>query len=421
LSHRSSGDEESVNALFNENGQTSGQRSLEEGPGKRIEIRSDYTLPMGESRKLEFGYQGQIRSSEADTKRFEYNTTTGEYDFQPQFSNDVTYDRDIHGLYTTFSDQVGILGYQIGFRTEHTNREIEFNSGSEKFTINRWDFFPTLHTQIDLGSRNQIMASYSRRIDRPRGYYLEPYITWTDAYNVRQGNPDLDPEYIDSYELGYMKRFGDQAISIESYYKVTHNKVERIRTVYQENVMLSSVANVGKDYSLGIEATLNLSFAKWFKNDLIGNIYHYKEEGSFTTENALGENIVQDFSTESFNWSIRNNSTFILDKLTRLQMNVNYQSPTDWAQGERAGFLTTSLAVKRDFFNRKLSATLQVRDVLGTFKHETEYRGNGFYNFNKFEMNSPVFRINLSYKINNYKQKRDRNSENGVDVEEFEM
>jgi outer membrane cobalamin receptor len=421
FSRRANGDEESLNARFDTNGQVSGQRSTEEGPGQRIEIRSDYTFPMGKDRKFEFGYQGQIRSSEADTRRFEYNTATDNYDFQPEFSNDVAYDKSVHGLYATFADKEGILGYQIGFRTEHTNREVDYSGEAEKFKINRWDFFPTIHAQFDLGARNQLMASYTRRIDRPRGYYLEPFITWTDAYNVRQGNPDLDPEYIDSYELGYMKRFGDQAISVESYYKVTHNKVERIRTVYQENVMLSSVANVGKDYSFGIEATLNLSFAKWFKNDLIGNAYHYKTEGNFETENAFGESVFQNFSTESFNWSLRNNSTFIFDKRTRLQMNINYQSPTNWAQGERAGFLTTSLALKRDFFNRKLSATFQVRDVLGTFKHETEYLGEKFYNFNKFEMNSPVFRLNLSYKINNYKQKRGKRSVNGVDVEDFEM
>ncbi|WP_421919765.1 TonB-dependent receptor domain-containing protein [Marinifilum sp.] len=422
LSRRTSGDEESINALIDDKGvQTAGQRSTEEGPGQRIEIRSDYTLPLGEERKLEFGYQGQIRSSEVDTKRFEYNTSTADYEYQDLYSNNVNYDRQVHGLYATFADKLGIIVYQVGFRTENTNREVDYSGETEKFKINRWDFFPTIHTQLDLGSRNQLMASYTRRIDRPRGYYLEPFITWTDAYNVRQGNPDLDPEYIDSYELGYMKRFGDQAISVESYYKLTRNKVERIRTVYDENVMLSSVANVGKDYSLGIEATLNLTFAKWFKNDLIGNVYHYKSEGNFETENAFGENVTQDYSTESFNWSLRNNSTIIFDKRTRLQMNINYQSPTDWAQGERAGYLTTSLALKREFFKRKLSATFQLRDVLGTFKHETKYMGEGFYNFNKFEMNSPVFRINLSYKINNYKQKRGRSSQNGVDVEEFEM
>ncbi len=422
FSHRGNADEESLNAMFNNNGeQTSGQRSTENGPGKRLEIRSDYSLPLGEEKKLEFGYQGQIRSNETSTKRFEYNPSTETYEALSQFNYETTTDRTVHGLYATFANQTGLLGYQLGLRGEHTNREIEYSGESNSFVINRWDLFPTLHAQLDLGRENQLMASYTRRIDRPRGHYLEPFITWTNAYNVRQGNPDLDPEYIDSYEFGYLTQLGEQSISVEAYYRVTHNKIERIKTVFKENVMLSSFANVGKDYSLGIEATLNLSFTQWFKTDLIGNIYNYKEKGSFSTKNAYDEDVVQDFSTESFNWSLRNNFTFLIDKNTRFQMNINYRSPTDWAQGSRAGFLTTSLALKREFFKRKLSATFQVRDVLGSFKHETEYKGEDFYSFNKYEMNSPIFRLNLSFKINNYKQKRGQNSLDGVDVEEFEM
>lgn len=421
FSRRGSGDEQSSNALFDANGiQTSGQIATEEGPGQKIEIRSDYTLPLGKDAKFELGYQGQMRSSEADTEQSEYNTVTGVYDPKPQYSHDVTYDRNVHGLYTTYANKMGNFGYQLGFRTEYTGREIDIKGENETFKINRWDFFPTIHTQMDFGNNNQVMASYTRRIQRPRGWFLEPFVTWTDAYNVRQGNPDLDPEYIDSYELGYMKRFGDQSVSLEAYYKVTHNKIERVRSVYEENVMLSTRENVGKDYSLGIEATINLSFAKWFKNDLIGNFYHYKEEGDFSTQNSAGEDILQDFSTESYNWSLRNNSTFLINKSTRFQFTVNYESDTDWAQGKREGFLRTSAALKKDFFKRKLSATLQVRDVFGTSKHETLYTGNGFYNFSKMDPKTPTFKLKLSYKINNYKKKRGR-TQNGVDVEEFEM
>ncbi|BAX81774.1 TonB-dependent receptor domain-containing protein [Labilibaculum antarcticum] len=421
-SHRGSGDESSTNELFDSNGQVSGQIATEDGPGTRWEIRSDYTLPLGEDAKFEFGYQGQIRSSEADTEQEDYVVGSG-YKPQPLYSHDVTYDRQVHGLYTTYASKIGKFGYQLGFRSEYTSREIDFKDELETFTIKRWDFFPTIHTQMDLGSDNQVMGSYTRRIQRPRGYYLEPFVTWTDAYNVRQGNPDLDPEYIDSYELGYMKRFGDQAISFETYYKVTHNKIERVRYPWEEqgNVMKSTNVNVGNDYSLGIEATFNLSFSTWLKNDLIGNFYHYKEEGDFTITNSANEDTYQDFSTESYNWSLRNNSTFILDPATRLQFTANYNSDTNWAQGKRKGFFTTSAAVKRDFMKRKLSATFQVRDIFGTAKHETLYEGDTFYNFSQFDHNSPTFNLKLSFKINNYKTKRERGSEGGVDVEEFEM
>jgi outer membrane receptor protein involved in Fe transport len=118
-----------------------------------------------------------------------------------------------------------------------------------------------------------MMASYTRRIDRPRSWYLEPFITWSDAYSVRQGNPSLEPEYIDSYELGYQKHFGPSMVSLEAYYRLTHNKVERVQSVYADNVILHSVENVGKDYVFGSELMLNLGLSKWWNLNLMGNLY----------------------------------------------------------------------------------------------------------------------------------------------------
>jgi len=415
------GDEKSINERKIPNGDMiDGKIATEVGPGSHLEIRSDYTLPLGGKRKFEAGYQGKMRQSEDITTQSDYNTSTGQYELQEEFGHEVDYTKNVHGIYALYADQAGIFGYQLGLRSEYTDREIKFKGSSENFKINRWDFFPTLHSQVDLKEGNQLMASYTRRIQRPRGWHLEPFITWSDAYNVRKGNPNLKPEYIDSYELGYQKRMGEQSISFETYYRVTHNVIERVRSVFQDNVMLSTTENVGTDYSLGFETMLNLSFANWFKNDLIGNVYHYKEEGEYTTYDSENVGTVQDFSTESFNWSIRNNATFMFNRTTRFQVNFIYHSASKKAQGERKGFVTANLGLKKEFFKRKLSATLQARNILGTAKHENISEGPGFYNYSKFDMQWPSIKLNLSFKINNYKSKRNGRGENG-DMEEFEM
>jgi len=412
------GDEKSKTERKQDGSIIDGKKATEKGPGSRLDIRADYTLPLGEKSKFEAGYQAKLRNSEDLTTQSDYISGTG-YVIQPEFNKEVDYKKDVHGIYALYADKAGIFGYQMGLRSEYTDREIKFKGVEESFTINRWDFFPTLHTQVNLKEGNQLMASYSRRIHRPRGWNLEPFITWTDAYNVRKGNPNLKPEYIDSYELGYQKRIGEQSISFETYYRVTHNVMERIKSVYDENVMLSTTENVGTDYSLGFETMINLNFAKWFKNDLIGNLYHYKLKGDYTTYDSNDVPTIQDFSTESFNWSLRNNSTFMLNKTTRFQVNVMYHSASKKAQGERKGFMTANLGLKKDFFNRKLSATLQARNILGTAKHENISEGPGFYNYSKFDMQWPSIKLNLSYKINNYKKKR--GSRGDGDMEDFEM
>lgn len=406
-------DEKSITERYQNGTQIDGKKATEKGPGLRLDIKADYTLPLGGKRKFEAGYQAKLRQSEDNTTQSDY--LAANYILQPEYGHEVDYQKNVHSIYALFADQLGKFGYQFGLRSEYTDREIKFRGESENFTINRWDFFPTIHTQVDLKEGNQLMASYTRRIQRPRGWNLEPFITWSDAYNVRQGNPNLKPEYIDSYELGYQKRMGEQSITFETYYRVTHNVMERIRSVYQDNVMISTTENVGKDYSLGFETSVNLTFAKWFKNDLIGNVYHYKQEGSYSVYNGN----IQDFSTESFNWSLKNNVTLLLNKTTRFQFNTKYTSASKKAQGERKGFITASLGLKKEFMQRKLSATLQVRNLLNTAKHENINEGTGFYNYSKFDMQWPSIKLNLSYKINNYKKKR--GSRGDDDMEEFEM
>jgi len=116
-SHRGSGDEQSTNELFDANGnQTSGKIATEDGPGTRWEIRSDYTLPLGKDAKFELGYQGQILSSEADTKQEDYIVVSKQYEPQPLYSHDVTYDQQVHGLYTTYASKIGTFGYQLGLQ-----------------------------------------------------------------------------------------------------------------------------------------------------------------------------------------------------------------------------------------------------------------------------------------------------------------
>ena len=415
------GDEKSKTERKQNGTLVDGKIATEKGPGSHLDLRSDYTLPLGGKRKFEAGYQAKLRSSEdittqSDSDKKKYDDEY--YHLQPQYGHQVDYKKNVHGVYALYADQLGKLGYQLGLRSEYTDREIKFRDEAGTFTINRWDLFPTIHTQIDLKEGNQLMASYTRRIHRPRGWNLEPFITWSDAYNVRKGNPALKPEYIDSYELGYQKRMGKQSISFETYYRVTHNVMERIRSVYKDNIMISTTENVGADYSLGIETMLNLSVAKWFRNDLIGNVYHYKEEGNYTTIDSNEKETTHDFSTESLNWSLRNNTTFMFNKTTRFQFNVMYHSATKKAQGERKGFMTANIGLKKDFLKRKLSATLQLRNILNTAKHENISEGTGFYNYSKFDRQWPSIKLNISYKINNYKKKR---GQRGEDMEEFEM
>lgn len=393
---RNNGDEKTVNELINDRQAiVSGQTTTESGPGKEFRAKLDYVHPFGDERKFESGYQSELDYSRDNTNLFEYTAELGEYVFQPAFSNLTDYNRNVHSVYALYAGKWQRLGYQLGLRGEYTDRTVDFSG--QTFSIERWDTFPTFHASYQFPGNQQIMASYTRRIDRPRGRYLEPFQTWIDAYNVRVGNPSLKPEYIDSYEAGFQMQFGQTLFSTEAYYRVNHNRIEQVRSVYAENITLHSRENVGTDYSLGAELLLDLDLLKNWDVHLMGNLYRYRIEGTLRDD---------PFARKSFNWSTRLNNVIKIGKSTEVQINGRYNSPTVSSQGRREGFFVAEMALKHDFFERQASVTLQIRDLLSTAKYESVSEGADFYTYYYSTRESPVVMLNLRYNLNHPKADR---------------
>jgi len=255
------------------------------------------------------------------------------------------------------------------------------------------------------------MASYTRRIERPRGWYLEPFETWSDAYNVRRGNPDLKPEYIDSYEISYQTNFDRNLFSLESYYRFTDNKIERIRSAYEgyENVTLSTIDNVGTSYAYGLESMLNMKIKRWWNFNLMVDLFQYRIKGNLYANS---------YSNESFNWNARFNNNFLVTTSTTVQLNTSYHSPSVTSQGERKEFFVVDAAVKQELISKKLFATLQVNDIFSTSKHEFINEGPDFYSYTYFDRDAPVVMLNLTLNINDYKNGRKRNGEMEIEGED---
>lgn len=395
--------EESLHKLFEIDQIINGKKTTENGPGNELRTKIDYTLPLGTDSKFEAGYQGEIENSSEDYGLYNYSNVSKMFVFIPEYSNKSNFYSNELALYSIYSDKISSLGYQIGFRTEYTGRQVEIPDKNQKFTIDRWDYFPTIHMSYEIMQGHQLMSSYTRRINRPRNWEFEPFLTWMDAYNVRVGNPSLLPEFIDSYELSYQALLDNAVFSIDTYYRITKNKKEQVRSVYSETVALQTVQNIGKDYSLGTELFLNFDPIKNWNVNLMGNLYNYKIEG---TLNGIP------LSRKSFNWNIRFNNNIKLSTATQIQLNLIYNSPTVSSQGRREGFFSTNFAIKQELLSKMLTATLQVRDLFGASKFESTNQSFDFYNYRTSEREWPIVMLNLRFNINNYKNDRRQEERN---------
>ena len=378
-----------------------GKKTTESGPSRDFETKIDYTLPFSETRKFEAGYENEIEFSDDLNESSELDTLTGVYEFQSLFSNSTKYVNNDHAIYATYADQFGDFGIQGGLRSEYTFRTIKLQKDNNEFKIDRLDFFPTLHTSYKFSEGSQLMASYTRRIQRPHGWELEPFYTWTDANNIRIGNPALLPEFIDSYETGIQTYIGNVSLSAELYHRMTKNKIDRIRSVYSdaENVNLNTVENIGKDYATGSEFMIIFDPIEFWNINFMANLYNYRIKGILYDES---------FSRESFNWNLRGNNMFKISSATQLQINLNYNGPGVSSQGTWKGYFTTDVSAKQDLFEKLLSLTLQVRDLFGTAKRESTSSGPDFYKYNFFQRESPMVILNIRFNFNNYKQKKEQ-------------
>lgn len=374
------------------NTELSSVSTSEGGDDVDYQFNLDYTHPFSKATKLEAGLQSKMEWQE-ELYDLKYADNLASVSFSDSLTS--RYYRSIQAAYMTFSQEIGNFGYQLGLRGEHTDRLLENLADGETYPIKRFDLFPTVHTSFQLPADQQIQASFARRIQRPSNYALEPFETYRDIYTIWKGNPGLKPEYTNAYEISYQKKLGMSFISAELFHRSNFNKMERTHVVVDGNTMMMTMQNVGTDYSTGGELMFNLNLMKWWNFNLTGSAFHYKiDTDLFQTER------------ESFNWDFRTRSTFRLGKSLRFQLDGNYNSPSVSAQGTREGFWMIGSSIRTSFLDNRLSATLQIRDIFFTAKHEFVMESPDYYSRALFARNGQVVQLSLSYKFNNFKEKK---------------
>ena len=371
-------------------------RSNESPVENDYRLKLDYSLPFNENDKLEIGYQGRYVKSLEDFLFEEYNYLTANWVNNPKYSSIVNFSQYIHALYGTFSHTNKGFSYQAGLRTEYTNRELISQGTNTTYTFKRFDFFPTLHLSQKFTGEYELQASYSRRLNRPEGFMLEPFPSFMDPYNIRIGNPNLTPEYAGSYELTLLKHFNTSFVSLEGYYRHTQDLMTRIQTLGTDGIMYHTMANMNNDYSLGSELMINYEIKPGMRLVASGTLYNYWLKGAIN-----GISVDQ----QSTNFDGKLNLDAKLAKNTRFQLMGIYRGPTVSAQGSRYAMYWANASLKQDLFKNKLSATLQIQDIFGTMKFGGSSSGTNFENQFTFKRESQIVQLTLSYRLNNFKTK----------------
>lgn len=382
--------------------------TLEGEKEKEFRFQVDYTYPFSKDGRLEAGMMSRIEDQKGSLDFRDYDQSSDLWVPNEQFSSTTDFRRDIHAAYATYANKIGGLSYMAGLRGELTLREIDNSNARAVSELNRFDLFPTVHISYPIGESNEFMSSFSRRINRPRGWDLDPTPNYFNRYTIRYGNADLKPEYTNSYELGYMRRFGRSYVSLDAFHRITNNKIDRYSVLGEDGVYSLYTDNFDKDYATGLELTGNVNFTKWLIVNASTSMYRYRITGTLEGESV---------DRTSTNWTGRVNTTLRFSENSRMQIQGFYNGPSVSAQGDRKAMIFSNISYRQDFLKKKLTATVSVRDPFGTARFEGESYGDNFKRWFRWEREPRVVMLTLSYKLNNFKEERGSRGDGGAEMD----
>ena len=413
------------------------------GDSKFITGQLDFSDPLTENSKFETGARIAVRDNTTLNNNYFFNSVTNSFVYNTTFSSNYKFTDRVYAAYATYANKVGTWSYQGGLRAESSNYtgtllQVKDTSFSTKYPIS---LFPSLFITKQLGDGQDLQVNYSRRVNRPNFFQLNPAIDPTDPQNPSKGNPGLRPEFTNSFEVSYQKTFSKgNSLLATGYFKGSNNLITR----YIDSAYYSTYRNANSSRSYGLELTSRNPLTKWWEMTTNVNLYDSKINGIQTgtaTEKSVS-------SQERVSYFIKWNNSIKLPASFNLQVSGEYQSKAvlpqssngggggrgggggggfggfgGGAQPTAQGYINPNygfdVAVRKDLFKNKASVTLSVNDILKTRKYSYYSESTAFTQNYERRRDAQIFRLNFSYRfgkmdISLFKRKNNKSEQEGL-------
>ena len=394
-------------------------------------IQSDYVLPIGEHMQFELGYRGDFQDLNSN---FLVNRIP-ELDFNP--SNNLTFKQNVNAIYSQFGNKINKFSYLLGLRTEITDVKVRLTNTNENFDYRYTEVFPTINFGLERTDNQSFTLGYSRRLRRPRYWYLNPFESRNSQNVIYKGNPGLIPTFTNSFDLGFLQKIGKLTLNSSIYFQHSVNAIQRvsrdeIRLLDGVNqvITIREPINLASEDRYGFELTANYNPSKKVRLSGSFNVFQQESKGlyeynKFTIDETSGAITsmpeTQDLGNINNSWFSRFNATFTLPWKIQMQNRLSYRGPRYTAQSESKGMFSANIALSRDVFSEKGTLVLNVSDVFNSRKwRSTNFNPNkeNPTSINSQESQWRVRQISLNFTYRfNQKKNQGRERRGGEDYE----
>ncbi|MCL9968664.1 MAG: TonB-dependent receptor [Aquirufa antheringensis] len=375
------------------------QKALNDEFERQWILQADYVNPIGKDAKIEMGVRTSFRNMINDYIVTEQQPS-GVFTVIPGLRNVFNYKENISAAYFIFGNKMKQFSYQFGLRAETTDIQTELEQTGEKNPRNYANLFPSAHFTYTITPDNSFQLSYSRRVRRPTYNDLSPFVTFSDNRNFFSGNPNLNPEFTNSFDLGNVRYFDKGSVSSSLYYRHTLGKIDRFRSVDTSGFAKTLPVNLSDQQSMGIEIASSYTFTKAYRADLSINAFRAITDAT---------NINADFKSDTYSWFVRHSSRIKLGAVD-FQVRANYEAPQQTPQGTRGYIAWADFSASKDILQGNGTLSLSILDLFSSRINRYESRfleptdGSGFYTRGESQGRLTSLNLTFNYRFKTTKQ-----------------
>lgn len=415
------------------------QQTLGSGYNHFYTIQSDYENPISDNSKFEAGARAAIRDFYNSSNQYIYDYTLGKYVLIPFISSQYKYTDEVFAAYSTYTFKVKKWSYLLGLRVESSNYSGTLLNSAGADSLNfkvkyPVSLFPSAFITYKLTASQDFQINYSRKINRPNFFQLNPFPNYSDPQNISIGNPDLKPEFTNLFEVSYNNAYKSGSNFLATlFFKYTTDPITRY--VYIDKNAISPTGDsayfnsyINGNYSLayGLELSNKTAVTKWWDLTLSGNLYNSKI-------NADVPGQVTTLDNSLISWSAKMNNNFKLAKGLTLQFSGDYQSKAVQPQSTSGGSggggggmfggggpgggspataqgyvlprYSFDAAIRKDWTWKKGqsgSLTLSMNDIFRTQVQKVYSESSYFTQTSERRRDPQVLRLNFSYRFGKF-------------------
>jgi len=338
--------------------------------------------------KIETGLKFNYRQF-GDDYVYKVGEGNGELIEQDNVSNHFVYDEKISAAYFLYSRKINDFSFTVGTRVENSIIDTEQKKTGETNRQNYTNLFPSVQALYELNNKHAVKFTYSRRIDRPGGWRLNPFPNVTDSLNQRWGNPFLQPEYINSFELGHIMTYDKFATTTNFFYRRNDGFIDFLVNI-EDGVSVVQPQNLNYGETYGLEIIQTAEITDW-----------WNVNGSFSlfVQNVDGTNLDDDYTNTGLTWNAKFTTDFDLPMDMDLQFTGNYTAPEIEAQGKDFARYYVDGTIQRKFMENRLTASLIFRDMFNIREFRGENSTSEFYQRFRFKRETQILLLSLKFQL----------------------